>query len=164
MGKELAEEAQTAKQAQELAEKIMGKVPLIYGYLPYYSTAFRFKTQLNENAKIHAFSAEIPEMFHNEIMGWEGPLAANYYPIFLRGREEDDRLKIRIEYMKGVLEELNIEYAELKGRGEGRLANQLSFLYLADSTSYFSALLNRIDPTPVGLISNLKKVLRKEQK
>ena len=157
MRRELLEEGSAALQARGLARKIMGKIPLIYSYPPYYSVAFRFKTQLNENAKIHAFSAQIPEMFHNEIMGWEGVQTANFYSIILRGREESERLEIRIDFLKEVLESVEVPYEEVWGRGEGRLANQLSLLYIADMTSYFLALLRGIDPTPVAMISKLKK-------
>jgi len=137
-------------------------VPLIYGYTPYYSVAFRFKTQINENAKYHAFAAEIPEMFHNEIMGWEGLQSASYFPIILRGKEENRGLKVRIDYFKKVLDRSGISYREVFSKGGGRLANQLSLLYIADTVSYFLALLHHLDPMPVSTISGLKKRIEED--
>ena len=162
MKEELCENGMTAQTAKNLAKEITGRVPLIYGYTPYYSVAFRFKTQINENAKYHTFTAEIPEMFHNEIMGWEGVQAASYYPIILRGKEESKRLKVRIDYFKEILNNSGISYGEIHSKGEGRLANQLSLLYIVDITSYFLALLHNTDPTPVNTISKLKKRINEE--
>ena len=162
MREELKDNGEMAEKAQSLAREITGRIPLIYSYRPYYSVAFRFKTQINENAKYHAFAAEIPEIFHNEIMGWEGVQVSNYYPIILRGREESGRLKIRIDYFKEILNDSGISYGEIYGKGEGRLANQLSLLYIVDTTSYFLALLHNTDPTPVNTISKLKKRINEE--
>ena len=47
-------------------------IPLIYGAGPMGAVAYRWKTQLNENAKMHAFSHALPELAHNEIVGWQG--------------------------------------------------------------------------------------------
>lgn len=154
--RELFEGGETSRVAEELAERALGKIPLIYSYRPYYSVAYRFKTQINENAKQHAFCAEIPEMCHNEIVGWERG-GSKYFPVFLRGREEDPRVRARVEYLVEVLEERGVGYGVVEARGEGRLSNQLSLLYAADVASYYLALLNGVDPTPIELISRMKK-------
>ena len=58
--------------AQELALALHGRVPLIYGAHGHTApVAFRWKTQINENAKQPAFWAELPELCHNEIVGYE---------------------------------------------------------------------------------------------
>lgn len=142
-----------------MAARIKGSIPLIYAYQPYSPVGFRFKTQVNENAKYHAFFAELPEADHNEIMGWEGALAAEYHPIFIRGLEEPNEISVIIDFWKRVLEERGIEYSELRSSGGSRLSELLELLVSVDLASYVLALLLGVDPTPVTTISRLKKVM-----
>ena len=56
-----------------IAARLKGKLPLVYsaeGWTD--AVGLRFKAQLNENSKVHAFHCPVPEMNHNEIIGWEG--------------------------------------------------------------------------------------------
>ena len=66
--------------ARDLGERLVGTVPLIYGAGPLAAVAYRWKTQLNENAKMHAFSHAFPELDHNEIVAWEGARRARLRP------------------------------------------------------------------------------------
>ncbi|UNQ72757.1 bifunctional phosphoglucose/phosphomannose isomerase [Infirmifilum sp. NZ] len=132
-----------------------GLVPLVYGYSPYTSPAYRFKTQLNENSKVHAFFGELPEGNHNEIMGWSGPLA-NFSVIFLRGREEPEYMRARIEFLEELLSSKGVPYYNLYGEGGGRAGELLSLVFKADVASVALALLRGVDPTPVDIISRLK--------
>jgi len=142
-----------------IAARMKGSIPLIYAYQPYSPVGFRFKTQINENAKYHAFFAELPEADHNEIMGWEGALAAKYHPVLVRGSEEPSEIAVILDFWKQVFKERNIEYSEMKSSGGGRLSELLELLVSVDLASYVLALLLGVDPTPVDTISRLKKTM-----
>lgn len=146
-----------------LAALLKGKIPLLYSYQPYSSVGFRFKTQINENAKYHAFFAELPEANHNEIMGWEGELTAKYCAVFLRGSEEPVELKVTIEFWKELLKERGVDAVEIASSGGSRLSEILELLGIVDLTSYVLALYQGVDPTPVATIGRLKEVLKSVQ-
>ncbi|MCR4392255.1 MAG: bifunctional phosphoglucose/phosphomannose isomerase [Candidatus Acetothermia bacterium] len=144
--------------AQELALLLHGRVPLVCGAGP---AAVRWKTQVNENAKQPAFWAELPELCHNEIVGWElaGKVFPNGVVVFLRSRHDHPRVQARIEILKEVLDRRGLPYLEVQGQGEGALAQTFSLLYLGDWASVYLALLNGADPTPVRPILELKERL-----
>ena len=143
----------------ELASKISESLPLVYSYWPYRHVGYRFKTQLNENAKIHAFWAPLPEANHNEIMGWEGGLQANYHPVIIRDEQEEDYLRYRIEYLKNLLRSRGISYSEVFTKGRTRLAKMFSTIFTLDLVSVILALKLGVDPLPVSTISGLKSYL-----
>ncbi|MGC8987065.1 bifunctional phosphoglucose/phosphomannose isomerase [Infirmifilum sp.] len=132
--------------------------PLIYGYSPYLSPAYRFKTQINENSKIHAFFGELPEANHNEIMGWNGVLKS-FTVVFVRGREEPKYMEARIEFLENLFDKNNIRFYNLHGNCETRACELLSLIMKADVASIALALLLGVDPTPVDTITQLKKFL-----
>lgn len=147
----------------ELARRLFegvkeGRVPLIYGYSPYLSPGYRFKTQLNENAKVHAFFGELPEANHNEIMGWSGPLG-KFTVVLLRGREEPPHMRARLEFLERLMETKNVPMFSLRGEAGDRTCELLSMVFKVDVASIALALLLGVDPTPVGTITELKMYL-----
>ena len=155
----------TPNRAQGIAEKLHGKIPVIYGASGLTAPlAFRWRTQINENAKQPAFSAELPELCHNEIVGYE--LSWRKFPkltrVFLRTSHDHPRVGLRVEILRDVLRRRGLPFLEVSGEGEGRLAQLLSLLYLGDWVSVYLALLNGVDPTPVRPIAELKERLSRE--
>lgn len=151
--------------AQELAQRLRGRIPVVYGTTGTTGpVAFRWRTQINENAKQPAFSAELPELCHNEIVGYElaGELCPELLRVFLRTPQDHPRVALRVEALKEVLRRRGLEFLEVHGEGEGRLAQALSLLYLGDWVSAYLALLNGVDPTPVRPIVELKERLARE--
>ena len=145
--------------AQELAAALHRRVPLIYGAHGHTApVAFRWKTQINENAKQPAFWAELPELCHNEIVGYE--LTERVLPrsqvVFLRTDYDHPRVQARIEILREVLARRGLSYLEVKAEGEDEVSQLFSLLYLGDWVSVYLALLNRVDPTPVRPIQELK--------
>ncbi len=143
----------------KLAYKIKNKIPLIYAYKPYTPIGYRLKTQLNENAKYHAFFGEFPEVDHNEIMGWENIKNLDFIPIFIEGQFGEENTKKMMAFWKNLLKEKEIEFIELQGKGSNLLSDMLYLLVTEDFTSYILALLEKIDPTPVTTIGALKNYL-----
>lgn len=150
--------------AKRLAVDIHGKIPLLYGiYGLTDSITLRWKCQFNENSKIPAFYNLFPELNHNEIEGWNThhDLGRNFFIILLRSTDENENLAKQIEITKSILDERCGGIREVWGRGNGKLSQIFSLIYLGDFVSFYLAILNGIDPTPVKNIEKLKNQLIK---
>lgn len=147
--------------AKKIAKKIYGKMPRIYGNGIFSVAAKRWESQFNENSKIFAFSYEVPECDHNEIVGWSTP--CNWYDefvcIFLRS-DESPRIRSRMDFMKKIFEKCS-DVIEVIAEGKCDLAKMIYSIYLGDYVSCYLALLRNIDPTPVDIIQELKRKLGK---
>jgi glucose/mannose-6-phosphate isomerase len=149
--------------AKSSAETIFNKIPIIYSSNPRLNPiAYRWKCQINENAKYPAFSHTFPEMNHNEIEAWENSnLSKNFIPIFLRFFEEEKQYSKRIEAFKKLLDKDNITYLEFYGDGNNDFSRMFSLIYLGDMISYYIGILNNIDPTEIKYIDFLKNEISK---
>jgi glucose/mannose-6-phosphate isomerase len=155
--------------ALQLAKRLYGKTPLIYGGDGLLrAAAYRWKCQFNENSKSMAFANIFPELAHNEIMGWECPerLRGDFFLIVLRDAEDHPRVQRGLEAVLRMVEPLAsgavlIESEGDKGR-DGRLARLLSCILLGDFTSVYLAVEYGKDPTPIEKIDRMKEDLRLE--
>lgn len=149
--------------AKALSQKLLGKIPLIYGVEGKTDVvAHRLKTQFNENSKIIAFWDAFPELSHNEIVAWgkEGKVDfQQFYSLFIRDVEEGERIKKRIEITQSIITERKVGWEEIWTEGKDHLARVFSAIYKADWLSFYLAILQGIDPTPVKMIDLLKKEL-----
>jgi glucose/mannose-6-phosphate isomerase len=136
---------------RELAAALRDRVPVVYGAGRTAAPATRWKTQLNENAKVAAFANELPEADHNEVCGTDERLAA----IFLDDDDLDPRLRKRIEVTEAVLGESH----RVSARGATPVERVMSLVLLGDLVSVHLAYERGVDPTPVDVISELKSKL-----
>jgi glucose/mannose-6-phosphate isomerase len=149
--------------AKQLAAKLYGKLPIVYGSQAYSTVvAFRWKTQLNENTKIHAYSNGYPEMNHNEILGWV--LAKQQVPnlavVLLRDQMERPKIVARVETTRRLFARA-ADVHEVFAEGQSLLARMLHAIYLGDWVSCYLALLYGVNPTDISYINLLKAVLEK---
>ena len=144
------------EKARELSNKLVDKIPLIYCSDRLQIIAYRWKINFNENTKIHAFSNVIPEMNHNEIIGFTN-LKGNYHAIILRDEDDNIRIKKRIKITKELIKKKNVPVTEIALTGSSFLNKAFSAIYIGDWASYFLALKYKTDPTPVPVIEELKK-------
>jgi len=153
---------QDENMAQKMAQTLFGKVPVIYGARITAAVAYRWKTQINENAKQPAYWMELPELCHNEIVGYElaGKIFSQGFVLFLRTSFDHPRVAKRVEILKEVLAARGLPFLEVWGEGEDPLSQALWLLYLGDWVSFYLALLNGVDPTPVRPIQELKQKLK----
>ncbi|KQC03663.1 MAG: hypothetical protein APR54_09265 [Candidatus Cloacimonas sp. SDB] len=144
--------------AKHSAGKIRGKIPLIYPASPdLIPLAYRWKCQINENAKYPAFFHTFPEMNHNEIEGWEhNGLNNNFIPVFLKRMQEKNEYDKRLSAFKKILNQINIDYLEFYLEGQDLLEQIFSLIYLGDMISYYLAILEGTDPTEIKNIDFLK--------
>lgn len=151
--------------AKSLAQELLGKIPLVYGVEGKTDVvAHRLKTQFNENSKILAFWDVFPELNHNEIVGWggEGKIdLKRFYPIFIRDHSEEEKIKKRIEVTQSIIKNKKVKWAEIWTEGKDKLTRVLSAIYMGDWVSFYLAIAEEVDPTPVKMIDFLKKELSK---
>ncbi|MCL5990501.1 MAG: bifunctional phosphoglucose/phosphomannose isomerase [Bacteroidetes bacterium] len=148
--------------AIDIAEKLVGKIPIIYSSIERMdSVNLRWRCQIQENAKNLAFGNYLPEMNHNEINAFSFPASITSHSIIimLRDVEDNSRIKMRFDALKEILNEKVDNIIELKGDGKYLLTRMFEMIYLGDWISYYLALLNGIDPTPIPLITKLKNIL-----
>jgi glucose/mannose-6-phosphate isomerase len=148
--------------AVEVAEKLSGKIPVIYSTSDMLSSvAMRWKGQFSENAKVLAFANAFPELNHNEIVGWEQlpDFLTNFQIIYLKDAQDHQRNKSRMEITKDILEKVTNPILSFETQGQSRLTRLFSLIYLGDMTSFYLAILNGVDPTPIEKIQILKDKL-----
>lgn len=148
--------------AKQVARLLAGKIAAIYaasGVLE--AAAVRWRGQLEENAKNLALHHLLPEMNHNELVGWDFPasLLRETVVVLLRDAEEHPQVCRRFEFTKEILAQKAGTLHEVWSEGESRLARIFSVIYLGDFTSLYLAALNGVDPTPVTVIESLKQRL-----
>jgi glucose/mannose-6-phosphate isomerase len=145
---------------KELARGLHGTVPQIAGSGLTSPVAYRWKCQFNENAKIPAFSGEIPELDHNEIVGWQGASdLGRFSAVFLDDSDLHPRIRQRIELTRGLIAGEAMATFRVESVGEGAIERLLSLVFLGDLVSLYLAVLRGLDPGPVPAIERLKSTL-----
>jgi glucose/mannose-6-phosphate isomerase len=161
-----AEGSETWDLAQGLAKGLAGRVAIVYGGGPISSTAAqRWKTQINENAKMPAWWSVFPELDHNEIVGWEtlpGTTRDLIGIITLTDVADHPRVGNRIEHTAALTGQAVPWLAEVPATGESDLARLISLTVCGDLVSYLLAVEAGVDPVPVATIEKLKKLLAKD--
>ncbi|MFQ6135517.1 MAG: bifunctional phosphoglucose/phosphomannose isomerase, partial [Nitrososphaerales archaeon] len=146
--------------AKEMAAKIFDGVPIIYASAANRGVAIRFKASLNENAKMVAHTAAIPELCHNEVEGWTERVSSIFRPVFIRHPEESSEISKRFEVVKEIVEAAGFEVYELWETGENHLGRTLRSTYLSDYVSIYAAVLRKEDPIVTLNIDTMKRRLR----
>ena len=142
---------------QNLSKKLKEKIPIIYASDALGAVAMRWKTQINENAKMTAFYNVFSEMNHNEIAGYNG-IDRKFAAVLIRDKYDNERIKKRMDICKQIMGNI-IDVQEVETQGNGLLARMFSAIYLGDFVSYHLAMWNRVDPWPVEIIEGMKKRL-----
>src|SRR5918997_3944687 len=125
-------------EAKELARALHGTIPVITGAGLTASVAYRWKTQINENAELPAFASKLPEHDHNEVVGWAGA-ERRLGAVFLEDPEGDERAARRIEVTADLAAEGAAAVERVSARGETRLERLVSLVLLGDLVSLYLA-------------------------
>lgn len=144
--------------AKRIARALHGTIPVVIGAGGTASVAYRWKTQINENAELPAFASKLPEHDHNEIVGWrgaEGRLGA----VFLEDPDGDERALRRMEVTAEIAADGAATVERVTARGESRLERLVSLVLLGDLVSLYLAVLRGTDPVHVQAIDLLKQRL-----
>lgn len=147
-------------EAKRVAIDIGSRIPVVWGEEGLAATAAgRWKAQMNENAKVPAMSSALPELDHNEVVGWADGAGEPFAVVALRhdGERRDDAARfppsLEIAAASGA------RTREVWARGEGGLSRFLSLVAIGDHASIYLAALRGVDPTPVDAIARLKRAL-----
>jgi glucose/mannose-6-phosphate isomerase len=147
--------------AKQLATRLKGTTPIVYGAPPFNAIAKRWQTQLNENAKMLAFSSTLPEADHNEIIGWASdPSARRFSAVILRDADETPEVRRRLDATASLFGKY-ARVEQVRDEDEQLLARMLGALFLGDFVSLYLAALRRVDPLPVEPIRELKARLKR---
>jgi glucose/mannose-6-phosphate isomerase len=152
----------STNRALQLAERLRKRIVVVYSSADRLDAVnTRWRGQLAENAKTLAFGHVIPEMNHNEIVGWRAPHAQmqELQVIMLRDRGDHPRVQKRIQITTSILSSCTPNISEVWSEGASPLARVFSLVHLGDWTSVYLAVLNGEDPTPVAAIDHLKQEL-----
>lgn len=155
-----SEEDNIITEARNVTEKLYGKIPVIYADANYEGVAVRFRQQINENSKMLCWHHVIPEMNHNELVGWRTKNEDLAVVIF---RNDDDyyRTQKRMEVNKTVFSKYTSTIVELFSKGTSQLEKSLYLIHLGDWISFFLSEKNGVDVVEVDVITYLKNELAK---
>lgn len=150
-------------EAELIAKKLKGKLPVIYCDARLQPMAMRFQQQLNENAKQLAHVNIFPEMNHNELTGWKFPesLLPMLQVIYLYSDHDHERVEKRMEICRDIFEKRSNPIIDIIGEGASLLEQYYYLIHLTDWISYYLAKENNIEPDPVAPLNFLKEELDK---
>jgi glucose/mannose-6-phosphate isomerase len=150
--------------AMQIAIDLKGKLPIVYSSTDLMDVVnLRWRGQISENAKIVAYGNFYPEMNHNELVGWKlnEDILKKMIVIFLKDKNDNERIKLRMNITADIYKKYSNNIISLESNGKGKLGRIFDLIYLGDWVSYYLAILNGVNPTPVDVISYLKNKLEK---
>ena len=147
-----------------IAQRIYKTIPIIYGENECTGIiALRWKGQLSENAKMLVFCNDLPEMNHNEIVGWENnkTIIKKFSVIWLKDPEDHPRVIARQTSTKDMIGKIASNHENISLKGDTQFIRLLHLVHYGDWVSYWCAILHQTDPTSVTKIDQLKRILSK---
>ena len=146
--------------AKELVRAIGDRVPVVWGAEGIGAVAAsRWRCQFNENAKVPSFAAALPELDHNEVVGWSAGRGVGFAVIGLRHPGEHADVTVRFPPSLEIAREAGASVHEVQSRGRSELARLLTLVQLGDLASTYLGIARGVDPSPIEAIVNLKRSL-----
>lgn len=147
------------KKAKALAGEIYRTIPAIYISVGMKSMAMRWKQQMNENAKMLAHANAIPELNHNELVGYHDKYK-NVSVIFLRHRSDAAPIQKRFELTEAVIAKKAAFSQTIFSEGDSYMEKLIYFLHFGDWLTLYMAELRNVDPIKIDVLDKLKKDLK----
>jgi glucose/mannose-6-phosphate isomerase len=154
------EKADIQKQAMDLAKKMYKQTPVIYVAKGFEGVAVRFRQQLNENSKMLGWHNVVPEMNHNELLGWRTNVDG-LAVVYFRNKCDYDRNQIRMDINKKVISKFTSNITEIWSKGDSLIENSLYHISVGDWTSWYLSEMNNVDAIEIDVIDFLKGELAK---
>jgi glucose/mannose-6-phosphate isomerase len=148
-------------EAKGLAQKLHGSMPVIYADSSFGGLATRVKQQINENAKELCWDHVLPEMTHNELVGWAGG-KSNIAPVYLSTSYDHERTTYRWNISKEIIANYTSNINEIQAKGDSQIAQIFYLIHLTDWLSWFMSELKNVDATEVEVIQHLKTEMSKK--
>lgn len=152
------DQADIRKKAQKLAGFLADKIPVLYSADHIEATTLRWRQQINENAKMLCWHHVVPEMNHNELVGWRQnrPEVA---VVWLRNRDDFERTSVRMNINKEIVEHFTNTSIEVYSKGKSLAEKMLYLVHLGDWMSFYLAVNREVDPVEIKVIEYLKSEL-----
>jgi glucose/mannose-6-phosphate isomerase len=160
---ERVHEGARTNDAKKLAIELCGRIIFAYGGGVLGVMARRVKGQWNENAKNWGAFDVLPELNHNGVVGFPHPDVARdaLTVLLLRSDRDNPRHKLRFDVTRELLDRASVPHKTLQFSGANMLSEVLQLTLFTDYVSFYVALLNGVDPSPVKSIDYLKERLAK---
>lgn len=159
LSKNLKASAKTIENSgKNIAINLVNKIPIIYSSQKMFCIAEKWKTDINENAKVHAFYNMFSEFNHNEICAYESS-THKVHVVIVSDIKDHQRIKKRIKIFKKLLNKYKTPVTHVEIKGESLLTRLMSSIWMGLFTAYYLAMEYDTDPTPVKIIEQLKKDL-----
>ncbi len=142
--------------ARTIAEKCLNKTPIIYAGEQFEGVATRFRQQLNENAKVLCWHHVLPELTHNELVGWAGG-SDQHNVIFLNSSLYHEKTNIRWGFVKDRIQSFADSVMTIEAKGRDLITQTFYFIHFTDWVSYYLSELRGVNPNEVDVIIALKK-------
>ena len=155
-----SEKEDIQKQAMGLAKKMFGQTPVIYVAQGFEGVAVRFRQQINENSKMLCWHHVVPEMNHNELLGWRTNVN-NLAVVYFRNKIDYERNQIRMDINKKVISKFTENITEIWSKGESVIENTFYHINLGDWVSWYLSEMNNVDAIEIDVINFLKGELAK---
>jgi glucose/mannose-6-phosphate isomerase len=155
VGRDVPESGNAAKQ---LTRRLAGALPVFIAAEALAPVAYRWRTQVNENAKSWAIADELPEMNHNAPLGYGAPvaIAATLHVVLLRHAAMHERTRRRVDLTLEQLRSASVAAEVMEVPGPSVLAQMLWAVQLGDFVSYYLGLLNGVDPSEMRALEWMK--------
>ena len=154
------EKSDIQKQAMDLAKKIYKQTPVIYVANGFEGVAVRFRQQINENSKMLCWHHVVPEMNHNELLGWRTNVD-DLAVVYFRNKCDYERNQIRMDINKKVISKYTDNISEIWSKGDSVIENSLYHINLGDWASWYLSEMNNVDAIEIDVINFLKGELGK---
>ena len=148
------------EEAKKVAEFLNGKLPIIYSEDRIEPVAVRFRQQINENSKQLCWHHVIPEMNHNELVGWKLP-DDQFAVVYLRNADDFSRNQVRMDINKKIIGKLTPNIIEIHSKGKNLVERSIYLVHLVDWASWYLSVHRNMDSIEVDVIDFLKSELSK---
>ncbi len=145
-------------EARSLADFFYQKIPVLYGANRMEGTLVRWRQQLNENAKMLCWHHVIPEMNHNELVGWRKE-DGSFAVLFIRNDDDFSRIQKRMEINKELIRKYTPHIKEVYSKGDSTIQKAIYLIHLGDWLSLELSVKNEKDPVEIEVINQLKAEL-----
>lgn len=157
----LRNESDDIKQrAKSVAQRLFNRIPIIYTEDRMEPVAVRLRQQINENSKALCWHHVVPEMNHNELVGWREK-NEDLAVLYLHNADDYERNKVRMEINKEIIRQYAGEIIEVHSKGDTMIEKALYLVHLGDWISWYLAELRGVDALEVKVIDYLKGELAK---
>ena len=148
-------------ESKVLASKLHGAMPVIYADSSFGGVATRVKQQINENVKELCWDHVLPEMTHNELVGWAGG-KPHIAPVYLSTDYDHERTTYRWKISKEIISKYTTNINEIKAKGDSQIAQVFYLIHFTDWLSWFMSDLKKIDANEVDVILHIKNEMGKK--